>query len=46
MWSLILLEQLKLAQLHRLSEELEELGKQEQPGTTAADTEDETNARL
>ncbi|XP_034747981.1 golgin subfamily B member 1 isoform X2 [Etheostoma cragini] len=34
-------EQIKLAQLHRLDEELEEMKKQKQPVTTAAETQEE-----
>lgn len=36
--SVILTELMKLAQLHRLSEEVEEVKKQKQTGTTATDT--------
>lgn len=41
-WScaVILTEQMKLAQLHRLDEELEEMKKQRQLATTAAETQE------
>lgn len=38
---LILIEQMKLAQLQLLSEELEEMKKRTQPETTAAETQEE-----
>ncbi|XP_070841165.1 synaptonemal complex central element protein 1 [Chaetodon trifascialis] len=42
-WScpVILTEQMKLAELHRLSQEIEEVKKQKQAGTTAAETQGE-----
>ncbi|XP_041665230.1 uncharacterized protein si:ch211-199g17.9 isoform X2 [Cheilinus undulatus] len=43
---LLLAEQMKLAQLHSLEEELEEGKKQKQPGTASAETEDEQKAAL
>ena len=39
--SVILAEQIKLAQLHHFNEELEEVKKQRQPGTTAVESQRE-----
>lgn len=44
--SVILTEQVKLGQLQCLSEELEEVKKQQQPGVTAADSQEEADACL
>lgn len=45
-YSVILTEQVKLGQLQRLIEELEEVKKQQQPGATAAETQEGAAACL